>query len=358
MGIVRPLRLWGIICVLAVSILLYGRGHAQSDTGALNLTTSPLPISLTAKPGETITTELRVKNSGTKTEVLKVGLMKFSAVGEEGKPQLDDRQPGDDYFDWVSFSENQFVAQPNEWKSITMTVAVPKTAALGYYYAVTFSRANPETAIDKNAQVRGGTATLVLLDVLSPNAKRQAKLTDFHTTRKIYEFLPVTFVIKLANTGNIHLAPSGTIYIKRGKQQIDTIPVNTTKGNILPKSSRVFTVQWDDGYPVYKTKEAGGTTVLKNGQPVMTLHWDNGKLGKLRFGKYTANLLMTYDDGTRDVPLEASVSFWVVPWRLIIGIILVPLIPALLVYFIMRRRFKKKLAKHTAPQTSQKVSKS
>ncbi len=334
------------IIIILATVFVVPFIHAQSDTGALNLTTSPLPISLTAKPGETITTELRVKNSGTKTEVLKVGLMKFSAVGEEGKPQLDDRQPGDDYFDWVSFSENQFVAQPNEWKSITMTVAVPKTAALGYYYAVTFSRANPETAIDKNAQVRGGTATLVLLDVLSPNAKRQAKLTDFHTTRKIYEFLPVTFVIKLANTGNIHLAPSGTIYIKRGKQQIDTIPVNTTKGNILPKSSRVFTVQWDDGYPVYKTKEAGGTTVLKNGQPVMTLHWDNGKLGKLRFGKYTANLLMTYDDGTRDVPLEASVSFWVVPWRLLAVFIGIPaVLLAIIIYLVVSRRKYKKQAK-------------
>ena len=63
-----------------------------------------MPINLVATPGATIRTDLRVKNSGTSTETYKVGLMKFSAYGEEGKPQLSDRAPGDDYFDWVTFS--------------------------------------------------------------------------------------------------------------------------------------------------------------------------------------------------------------------------------------------------------------
>jgi hypothetical protein len=30
-----------------------------------------------------------------------------------------------------------------------------------------------------------------------------------------------------------------------------------------------------------------------------------------------------YDNGARDVPLEASVSFWVVPWRIIGFVLLV-----------------------------------
>ncbi|MBX4197687.1 hypothetical protein KW801_04025, partial [Candidatus Saccharibacteria bacterium] len=75
------------------------------------------------------------------------------------------------------------------------------------------------------------------------------------------------------------------------------------------------------------------------------LRWDFSKLPHLKFGHYTANLLAAYDNGQRDVPLEASVSFWVVPWRLIIMVILIPLVPALLVYLFMRWRFKKKLAR-------------
>ncbi len=303
-----------------IALTLLPKHSVAADPGALQLTTSPLPISLVAKPGETIKSELRIRNSGTQNETLKVGLMKFSAYGDEGKPELKDREPGDDYFDWVHFSETQFTAIPGEWHSVIMTIKIPKTAALGYYYAVTFSRANPGTASGPRQQtVRGGTATLVLLEALSPNAKRQLKLVGFQVEKRTYEFLPARFAARLQNTGNIHTAPSGTIFISRGSKQVATVGINTTKGNILPKSNRNFAAEWNDGFPVYKAKESGGNIVLKNGKPDYGLTWDLAKLTHLRFGRYTAHLVMVYDNGKQDVPLEASVSFWVVPWRIIIG---------------------------------------
>jgi hypothetical protein len=54
---------------------------------------------------------------------------------------------------------------------------------------------------------------------------------------------------------------------------------------------------------------------------------------------------LVYNDGQRDVPISGSVSFWVVPWRLIIFVILIIFGPALLVYILMRRRFAKRLQK-------------
>jgi ABC-type glycerol-3-phosphate transport system permease component len=64
----------------------------------------------------------------------------------------------------------------------------------------------------------------------------------------------------------------------------------------------------------------------------------------LRFGKYTAKMLLVFDDGARDVPIEGVVSFWVIPWRLFIAAILFPLVPAFLVYYLMKRRMRKQLA--------------
>jgi len=345
----RKFRLKIILASLGLFLALLSTlphlSYAQSDTGALNLTTSPLPISLVAKPGEIVKTELRVRNSGLKTESLKVSLMKFTAYGEEGKPELKDREVGDDYFDWVHFSDTQFLAQPNEWKSITMTVTVPKSAAFGYYYAVTFSRANSNvTSEDHTATVQGGSATLVLLEVFSPNARRELKLTDFRVDKKSYEFLPANFLIKLANTGNVHSAPVGTIFIMKGGKQIDTITVNVAKGNILPNSGRIFTSQWQAGFPVYEPKVVNGSVVLKNGLPVYALSWKLSQLKNIRFGKYTAHLTIIYDDGHRDVPLDASVDFWVIPWRLLAVFVGVPLLAAgIIVYLVIsRRRFKKK----------------
>ncbi len=335
--------------LLAVFVTIFGLSRpvfAQTkDPGGLSITTSPLPISISAKPGETVQTNLRIKNSGNSTETLKVGLMKFSAFGDEGKPKLEDKVVGDDYFDWVSFSRTVFRAEPNVWQDITMTINVPKSAAFGYYYAVTFQRANPASANTTKATVLlGGTATLVLLDVDSPNAKRQLELVNFKVSRRSYEFLPVEFSIRLKNTGNVHVVPTGSIYITRGANQIEVLPFNATKGNVLPSSGRIFTQDWKSGFPVYEPKIVNGTTQLKNGQTVYKLNWKFNRITDLRFGRYTAHITVVYDDGKHDQALDSSVSFWVIPWRLIGIFIGIPLamIGTIIYLVISRRKYKKK----------------
>src|SRR3989304_3512142 len=99
---------------------------AQTD-GGLRLITSPLPINLVTEPGKTITTELKVKNGGTKEEKLKINLMKFSAYEDSGKPKLMDPELEDDFLKWVAFSEDSFTVSPEEWKTITATFTVPNT---------------------------------------------------------------------------------------------------------------------------------------------------------------------------------------------------------------------------------------
>ena len=49
-----------------------------------------------------------------------------------------------------------------------------------------------------------------------------------------------------------------------------------------------------------------------------TLKWNFSEFDKFRLGKYTAHLLFIYDNGERDIPVESKISFWVIPWRLIL----------------------------------------
>lgn len=336
---------------IAMSVISFSASNAQQDNGELNITTSPLPLSLKAKPGESVSTDLRIQNSGRKTERLKINLMKFSAYGEEGKPELKEREAGDDYFDWVKFSEKEFLVEPKEWKTIKMTVDLPQDAAFGYYYAVTFTRAEQKEASGQlKSGVEGGAATLVLLEAETPNAKRELKLESFTSDKKSYEFLPAKFKIRLHNSGNVHSVPNGTIFISKDGKQIGTISVNKAGGNVLPDSYRVFNTEWADGFPVYKTKEENGKVVSKDGQDVYELDWKMGDMNKLRFGKYTATLVMAYDDGTRDVPLEATLTFWVIPWRIIITGLAVLLFAGIGIWVSIRKgviSFKKKPKKFT-----------
>lgn len=339
----------GIALLFLAGVFLSPSVFAQAtDEGTLNLVTSPIPISLITEPGSTISTDLRVKNAGIKTETLEVGLMKFGAYGEEGKPKLMDKEKGDDFFDWISFSENSFDVLPNQWKTITTTIKVPKTAAFGYYYAVTFSRAQKEKATGpRQTAIVGATATLVLLEVRVPHAKREVEVLEFSADKKIYEFLPVTFTVKLKNKGNVHVAPRGNIFIDKGsKKDLAIVEVNPEKGNLLPNSNRIFSSQWIDGFPLYTPKIENNKEVHdSHGNVVYDLKWDFSQTHKLRWGHYTANMLLVYDDGKRDQAIEGKVSFWVVPWRLLIGGIMTPVLPAFLVYIYMKWRMKKYLRK-------------
>jgi hypothetical protein len=337
--IIRRLKSPKIFQWLTLGVMLSGNfllpaAARAAESKPLNLVTSPLPISLSVAPGTNVTTDLRVKQSGPDTEKLKISLMKFGAFGTEGKPRLLDRAPGDDYFDWVRFDRTTFDAPSNVWQTIKMTINVPKSAAFGYYYAVVFSRAGDDQApvgeSQPTAAYNGGSAVLVLMDAKVPNAKREMTLDSFTSAHRVYEFLPADFDVKFKNTGNVHMVPHGNIFIMSGKKQVATLDLNDAQGNILPGSSRVYPLQWMDGFPHFeKVTEDGKVKLDKNKKPVMHLVWSNGGAGAsevtphLRFGKYTAHLFAVYDDGARDVPMESTISFWVIPWRFLLAVLLV-----------------------------------
>ena len=311
---------------------------------SFDLTTSPLPINLAGPPGSTLDTDIRFKNGATSTQELKVTLMKFSAAGDDGRPTIADRAPGDDYFNWVSFSPQTFDAQPNVWQTVRMTIKLPQSAAFGYYYAVVFSPAKTPRPTGKQNVLLGSTAVLVLVNAQAPGEQRTANVVSFTADHRFYEFLPATFMAKLRNSGNIHLVPTGDIFIKKGSKAVATLNVNAGLGNILPGTNRIFTASWNDGFPRYVTKQVNGNLVLdKNDKPETSLQWDFSRASKLKFGHYTAHLTMAYDNGQRDVPMEAELSFWVVPWRVILLVIAIPVVPAVAVYFFMRWRFKRRL---------------
>jgi hypothetical protein len=340
------------IGLIILAVFLFAEiGKVWAVDDGLSLVVSPLPINLVSEPGATVSAQLKVKNGGLQPETLEVGLMKFSAYGEDGQPRLTDREKGDDYFDWVTFSENDFILNPNEWKTVTAYFNVPKSAAFGYYYAITFQRKNNDIAGGpRSTKVVGATALLVLLEVRVPNAVRNVEVLDFSTPRKVYEFLPTKFNIKLKNKGNVHVAPTGNIFIDRwGQKDVALLTINENKGNVLPDSNRIFESEWKDGFPVYEQKMANKTVVAdKNGKPVYQLKWDFSQVPKLRWGKYTANMLLVYDDGTRDIPIEGKLEFWVIPWRLLGGALVIVMLVFMGLYtliWVPVRKLRDKLRK-------------
>jgi hypothetical protein len=257
---------------------------------------------------------------------------------------LKDPAPNDEFVKWVSFSKSTFEAPPGQWQTIKMNVTLPPTAAFGYYYAVQFELANPPKPRPGEARLQGAVAIFVLLNAEAPGAQRTIKVTSFKADHSTYEFLPVNFNVQVRNAGNVHTAPHGNIFIKRGAHQVAALSVNPTQGMVLPKSNRAFSSSWNDGFPVHValTDPTGQPIKDANGKIKTHLKWDFSKAAKLRFGHYTANLLLVYNDGQRDIPITGSLSFWVIPWRLLAIILFILLLIAGLITYviILRRRLK------------------
>lgn len=327
---------------------------------AFNITTSPLPIQLVTTPNNPISTDLRVQNSGTQPAAIKVSLLKFKSSGETGKPLLIKPEKGDTYLDWATFSKTHFIAQPDEWNNIKMTISPPADAAFGYYYAVLFSQdTSGVEAGAKTSKLAGATATLVLLDVQVPGEKRKLEVTSFKTDHKLYEYLPVNFNVAVKNTGNVHVVPAGDIFISRGhnSKNLAVLSFNPNAGNVLPQSTRDFTVSWEDGFPAFKIKRDENDQILsdKKGKPIEELKYDLTKTGKLRFGHYYAHLLVTYSDGDKDVPIEAEVGFWVIPWK-VIAVVSIVVILVLIGLYSVLKSVKPKLGKKKNGRSASKKS--
>jgi hypothetical protein len=209
-----------------------------------------------------------------------------------------------------------------------MTIRPPKDAAFGYYYAVIFSHEGGQkiSTGKVSSSVKGAIASLVLLDVDAPGAKRTLSVTKFTSTQKVYEYLPATFTVTVRNAGNVHAIPAGNIFIGRDKKgTMAALELNNAHGNVLPNTDRQFEVQWTDGFPSYKPVKVNGQVQSNSdGKPRQHLDWGGGKLdlNKFRIGRYHAHLVMTYNDGTRDVPVEGDLTFWVIPWKMILLLIL------------------------------------
>jgi len=299
------------------------------DLPPLNINIASKAFHVKIDPGSSASKILEIRNNGKITEHIKVEVMKLEVNPETNKTRLVEKTPQDEYLNWVTLSEKTFYIKANEKKPIQATFTFPSNAAFGYYYAFVFSRTTEEIGVEDNtAAVTNRYAILGLIEAVNPNAVKELSLLEFSTDKKFYEFLPTKFIIKVNNIGNIHLIPAGNIFVdKKNETNVGVLEFNLSDGSILPNSYRIFNTSWEDGFPIFINKEENGKLILnKKGKVKQKILWNFENFKNFRIGRYTAKLLLIYDDGERDIPIEASTSFWVIPWRIILALIFISLL--------------------------------
>jgi hypothetical protein len=334
----KLLLLPSLIAVLIICFFVF-KANAQAPA-SFDLTVSPVFFDLSANPGDNLTNKIRVRNNTQEDAVITIGLKKFTS-DSNGDLTLSDLN--DNTISWIKFKSNTFVAKTNEWVDVPFEVSIPKDAAFGYYWAVTLSETANGTTTKTGTQLTGVSAIPILLDVKKQGAKAEGKIVEFKTSSYINEYLPVDFTVRVQNTGNIHIRPQGNIFLRGGgDKDLAILNVNNAQGAIIPNGQRSFIEEWSDGFLVREPIVVDGQAKLdKNGKPEqkLTINWD--KLTSFRIGKYTADVILVFDNGTRDVSMEAKTDFWVFPYKIIGGILISLIIFIIIVRLILKAYIKK-----------------
>lgn len=302
---------------IAASILSVGmapiafaatQSSTPTNTGQA-LEIAPPLITLSANPGQVLKTQIKLRDIAHGKLLVTNQIDDFVANGEDGTPKIltgNDTNNPYSMKQWIAPLPS-FLISPQQIQTLNLTIKVPANASPGGHYGVIrFTGTAPEVQ-GSGVSLSASLGALVLLTV-SGKLTHNLSVSSFTVsndgkTGTLFESAPLNFTVLLKNSGNVQEQPTGHIVITDtfGKV-IAGVNINVPPRNVLPGSSRKFTGALD-------------STVIGT---------------RRLFGHYHAKLVLPYS--SNDKTVSASLSFWVIPYRLM-GAALVALVGG---FFFMR----------------------
>jgi hypothetical protein len=294
--------------------------HAQASdaNAAQGLQISPAEVELDGDPGKSYIVNLNLTNV-TGSELVYTSLIDdFKAKDETGTPEIsvDTSLPKTASIrSWVSVPTS-FNLMSHEARMIAATVTIPANAEPGGHYGVIEFAGSPPNVTQTGVGLSASAGTLMLITV-SGDIVQKAALASFSTSNlagshhSFFEYGPISFITRINNTGNVHIAPQGTIELHNmfgglvSTLKVNAATSNQLPGNVLPNSIRSFENTYN------KT-------------------W--------MFGRYTADLTLGY--GTTGGAITGQVSFWVIPYRFILITLLI-LVTAIFILSRLIRQYNR-----------------
>jgi len=294
--------------------------EATSTNSGQALEIAPPVMILNADPGQTIQTKITLRSISKAVLSVNSQVNDFVADGEDGTPKIlfDDSTETSIYSikNWVEYLPD-LTLKSRQIEDLPLVINVPSNAAPGGYYGVVRFTASPADLNSTGVSLSASLGALILLRV-NGDVKENLTIEEFSASKKgltgtIFESTPIQFTVRLKNSGNIHEQSTGQVTITdMFNKKIATVNVNPDpeRNNILPDSIRKFESPLD-------------SAVIGN---------------KMLFGRYTANLKMTY--GTDKQVITQTITFWVIPFTLI-GICIILIVGGFLTLRFLVKRYNR-----------------
>ena len=319
--------------LLAFSVVIVAnKYYAQAENGQA-LSISPPTLELNADPGQTVTASIKLTNISSGELLIKNQINDFGAKNETGEPNIifeDNQSSVYSLKNWV-IAPPPFKIASKQTKLVDFRINVPKDAEPGGHYAVfRFTGQAPELE-ESGVALSASLGSLVLLKV-SGNVQQKADIVDYYSANSqfakagFFEGAPINFVERIHNSGNVHINPTGTIEVTDiFGRKVDTLQVNGSLSDpknppraILPASTRKF-------------------------DQTLNKPW--------MFGRYQAKLHLTYGEQNQQ-NLDSVISFWVIPYKLILLVIATLILLVLLLRFVHKKYKQRIINKYSNSDTN------
>ena len=291
---------------------------ALAQDALIGFTISPPLRELNVSPGQSIDQTFDVTNTSAGAVTVYPLSKDFIASTDatSTSPQILETTPSDSatvVSPWIKFVQSSVEIAGGKTVSIHYTIAVPTDAAPGGHYGGVFvTTQQPTDTSTSNVGIDTLIGSLLLLTVAgtthaAANVVEFTAVDDAGHKTSLFQQLPVHLRTTIANTGNIHVLPSGTITVTNmyGKQVLSQA-FNQAGNRILPSSQHAFSQDITD-----------------------SIGW----------GRFTASavLALKASDGST-VPLNITTTFWLLP--------LVPMLIGLAILILLVVIFRLWLKRH------------
>lgn len=324
---VIALTIFGFSFSLALAFQIEKLNISADNTFVLG----PGTIDELMEPGQKITKEITITNRLGRTMNFKVEVEDVMGAKNPEAPVvfLGEEKGPYSLKDYVKPEISDFTLESGQRMILPVEISIPQDAEPGGLYGGLSVSTNPPVP-EGSTEAEKAKGQIQLISRLRANllirvkgeVKEEGALKDFSTLKKYYEKGPISLQILYENTGRVHVNPYGIIEIKNifGKK-VDEIEVKSYF--VLPDAIRMREVKWDRG---------------------------------LLFGRYTASLSL--NRGYKDIIDQKSISFWVIPWKIIlVGLLILIVLISFFIWIASHfelRRKKKPENKEQKSEASEK----
>jgi hypothetical protein len=297
-----------LVCLPGVAAAATATAAAgQSGEG---LSVSPPLISASANPGQSEVLQIRIQNITSQPLILTSTSVDFGAKGEDGTPQLLFNETTSTRYSlkyWIAPIENPTI-QPQAAITVPVTINVPANAEPGGHYGIIQFTGKPPTVTGGSGVAISASIGVLVLFTVNGNITHHLTALPLIVSQngkpgKFYQYGPLGVSLLIRNDGAVHEVPTGNLTVSNlfgGKPIV--LPVNPLKGNILPGTIRKFNQK-----------------IVK----------------KSLFGYFTIKGNLTYD--TNKILVVPATSFWVIPYKLVIIVLLIVIAVFLILRYGLRR---------------------